>query len=65
MYKIEIFGMPVSSPSEYELREAAIERAKRELATKEYPADATVADKATNQVVWSGALSRDGGIVER
>ncbi len=65
MYKIDIFGAPPSPPSDYELREAAIERAKRELAAKEYPANARVTDTATNQVVWSGSLARDGGIVER
>ena len=63
MYKITIFGIPRSFPSDYVLREAAIDRASRELRSKQYPAYATVTNTETNEEIRLD-LSRHGTILE-
>jgi hypothetical protein len=64
MYKIDVFGTPPSYPGDYTLAEAAIDRAKRELAGKQYPANAQVTDTETAQVIWRGSLAKTGEILE-
>lgn len=64
MYTINIFSTPPSPPSDYQSRFAAIDRAKRELGGRHYPAAARVIDKNSGEVVWTGMLMQNGKIVE-
>jgi hypothetical protein len=64
VFTIQIFGVPPSSPGDYEWIDAAIDRAKRELQGKQYPATAQVTDEETKKIVWAASKGSNGEIVE-